>query len=131
VPDERAPAAESALLSDESANAARVLAHVLVLEAGSIVGHVALEREDRAHDISPALVEIAVDPHQYSVRRVRALEWLAPHGDVGVIDAVEPLTRSDEEWIRTPAITAFQALSRRKAEGFLPRTRRLPPKPAT
>jgi hypothetical protein len=34
---------------------------------------------------------------------------LAPHGDVGVIDAIEPLRHSDEEWIRVADVVAFPA----------------------
>jgi hypothetical protein len=106
--------AARALQHDDDPAAARMLAHALVHPPiDTQLMNVFSERERRRHDISPALVEIALDAQAPVAERQSAMEFLARYGDPAAADALAALAQSPDEALRAYAEATIAELRRR------------------
>jgi hypothetical protein len=108
-------------------NAARMVANAwLDLRAAEVDG-LAMGREREQHDVSAALLEVALDTHQHETRRAAAAAHIASLGEVGAIHELRRLGQSLVPGpLKDAADAAVAALEKQQAGGAIPRMRALP-----
>ena len=79
------------------------------------------ERERTRHDVTPQILALANDIEAPTEERAAAIDLLAIHGDVGMIDGLVALRDSQDPLLQPRAIAAIMALEARRARGEKPR----------
>ena len=111
------------LVREESPKAAELLASVLVLNpVNADLRRTMIAREQRWHDVSRALLDIAVEERSDRLREA-ALELISATGEVGAIEPLQTLAATTAPPVRGYVDATLAELRRNKALGSTARMR--------
>lgn len=116
------------LVRTEGSRAARLLARAASRRPrNEELQRAVAEREARSHDVTAALLEVALGPLGADSMRQGALELIAMHGDPGAIDRLSALAHSGNEVLAAHARAALKQLEVKREAGYPVRMRSLDP----
>lgn len=119
--------AQKVLETDPSPEAGRIVARAYLKNPGTHSIKVLFRNRESWHlDVTPALVEVALDEKEAEPTRRSALEALQAYGDTGALPLLAPLADSPSESIRRAAGATLAELERKLRLGRKPRMKALP-----